>query len=97
MQREIRSLEQIEDRQRKREDDRANENPNNAECFCPTEQRKEDQQTVNLDTRADYPRSDQHIDLTDAAAAPNKKDDRFHPVAGHDQDERRRCPDQRRT
>jgi hypothetical protein len=53
MQREIRSLEQIEDRQRKRENNRADENPEDAEGFCATEQGKEDQQRMHFDVRAD--------------------------------------------
>jgi hypothetical protein len=86
MQQEIRSLEQIEDRQRKRENNRADENPEVAEGFCATEQGKEDQQRMHFDVRADHSRSDQHIDLPNDGRARDEKHEGFHPVAGHDQD-----------
>jgi hypothetical protein len=91
MQREIRSLEQIEDRQRKRENNRADENPEDAEGFCATERGKEDQQRMHFDVRADHSRSDQHIDLPNDGRARDEKHEGFHPVAGHDQNKRRRC------
>jgi len=55
--------------QGEREYKRADEDTDDAERFRPTEQGRENQQSVDLDMCTEHLRSDQHVDLTDDCRA----------------------------